>query len=586
MKRRNDKDIFSGAEIVIDALLQEKVEVIFGFPGGAVLDVFDELNKAPINFILARHEQGVTHMADGYARATGKVGVGFVTSGPGATNTVTGLATAYMDSIPIVVLCGQVPTSVIGNDAFQEADVVGITRPCTKHNFLVKDINDLARTIKESFYIARTGRPGPVVIDIPKDIQKQTVQNYQYPATVEMRSYKPERKLDGNAKQVKNAAAAIKRAERPVLYCGGGICNSMAHKEVATLANRCQIPVTTTLMGLGGYDEAKPLALHMLGMHGTEYANYAINACDCLIAVGARFDDRVTGKLDAFLPHVKDVIHIDIDPTAISKNVPATIPIVGDCRGVLKSLLKVVEPKKNPQWVRQIKKWKKEFPLGYPDDNKLRPQYVIETISQLTKGDTIVATEVGQHQMWAAHYFEFKKPRTFLTSGGLGTMGYGMPAAIGAQVAFPNKTVIDIAGDGSIQMNIQELATAVLHNIPIKVAIINNGFLGMVRQWQEMFYGRNYSFSEIKRTKRSGKFQDQAAKEVSQHYVPDFVKLAESFGAVGLRATKKAEVKPVVEEALANKRPCLIDFVVESEENVLPMIPAGGGVDEMVGVLI
>jgi len=574
-----------GAQIVVDALEREGVEVVFGYPGGAVLDIFDQINRSKkIRFILTRHEQGATHMADGYARVSGRPGVVLVTSGPGATNTVTGLATAYMDSIPVVMIAGQVPTRVIGNDAFQEADVSGITRPITKHNYLVKNVADLPRTIKEAFYIANSGRPGPVVIDLPKDVQQATLKDYSYPEKIEIPTYKPT--YEGNPKQIKRAAAVIQRASRPLLYCGGGAIRSLAHEQIFALAERCEIPVTTTLLGLGSFPETHPLALHMLGMHGTQYANYAMHECDCLIAVGTRFDDRVTGKLDEFAPHCREnIIHIDIDPSSISKNIPVSVPIVGDCRLVLEKILEEIEPCKHPEWLAQVADWKRQHPLRYKDDSELRPQFVVEKVYEVTRGDAIIATEVGQNQMWASHYYLYTKPRTFVSSGGLGTMGYGFPAALGAQVARPDKIVVDIAGDGSIQMNIQETATAVLNNLPVIVAILNNGYLGMVRQWQEMFYARNYSAVDLGRPlDKDGRPTDGLPDDVPP-YVPDFVKLAQSFGALGRRVTKKEEVAPALEWAIAARRPVFLEFLVTREENVFPMIPAGASVRQIIGGL-
>jgi len=572
-----------GAQIVVDALEREGVEVVFGFPGGAILDVFDQINKSrQIRFILTRHEQGATHMADGYARATGRPGVALVTSGPGATNTVTALATAYMDSVPLVVICGQVPTNAIGNDAFQEADISGITRPVTKHNYLVSDIRDLPRVIKEAFYIAGSGRRGPVVIDFPKDIQRATLPNYTYPEKVDLPTYRPV--YEGNPRQIRKAVAAIEQAKRPLLYCGGGVIWSLAHQQVLALAERCEIPVTTTLLGLGGFPETHPLALHMLGMHGTQYANYAIHECDCLIAVGTRFDDRVTGKLEEFAPNCRDnIIHVDIDPSSISKNIPVSVPIVGDCRLVLEKMLKHIQPQQHPEWIAQIQEWKTKYPLAYRDDGVLRPQYVVQKVYEATRGEAIIATEVGQHQMWAAHYYLYTQPRTFLSSGGLGTMGYGFPAALGAQIAHPDKVVIDIAGDGSIQMNIQELATAVLNQLPVIVVIMNNGYLGMVRQWQEMFYQHNYSSVDLGRPRDpEGRFADGLPDEVPE-YVPDFVRLAQAYGALGRRVRTKEELTPALEWAIAARRPVFLDCLVAREENVFPMIPAGASVHQMMG---
>ena len=555
----------TGAKIFIESLLKEGVDTIFGFPGGAVLPIYDALYDAPIRHILVRHEQGATHAADGYARATGKPGVCVVTSGPGATNTVTGIATAYMDSIPIIVFTGQVPTPLIGNDAFQEADIVGITRPCTKHSYLVKDVRNLARTIKEAFYIATTGNQGPVLIDLPKDILNAETK-FEYPHSVNMRSYKPT--VEGHIRQIKRMADEIVRSKRPVIYAGGGVILSNASEELVALSKATQTPVTTTLMGLGCFPSDSKLSLGMCGMHGTFRSNMAITETDLLIAIGARFDDRVTGKLDEFSVNSRK-IHIDIDPTSIGKNVRVDLPVVGDIKNVLKKLnshLKHVKKdwkKDSKSWLRKIEKWKRTYPLVYKQGKSaIKPQYVIEQIAEITKGDAIYVTDVGQHQMWSAQYLKFKKPRTFLTSGGLGTMGYGYPAGIGAQAAFPKKTVFVISGDGSFQMNLQELITAVQHRLPVKVAIINNSFLGMVRQWQQLFYDKRYS-------------------HVCMANAPDFVKLAESYGALGLRAKKPDEVKKTIEKALAYKGPVVIDFVVTKEENVYPMVPAGKAIHEM-----
>ena len=479
----------SGAEILIESLKKEGVDTVFGIPGGVVLQIFDVLyNEKDIRFILNRHEQGSTHAADGYARATGKTGVALVTSGPGATNTVTGIATAHMDSIPLVVITGQVATKMIGNDAFQEADIVGITRPCTKYNFLVKDVNDLARTIKEAFYIAKTGRPGPVLIDVPKDVSSART-DFVYPEKISLRSYNPT--YYGNKWQIKQAAQAIARSKRPVIYAGGGVILSNAHKELREMAEFNRIHVTLTLMGLGGFPGTHPLFLGMLGMHGTYAANMAIHESDLVIAIGARFDDRVTGKVTEFAPRAK-FIHIDIDPTNIRKNIHVDIPIVGDVRNVLIELnkeLRILEEQKTDwnadrkPWHAQIRDWEDEHPLSYKKNTKkIKPQYVIEKVYELTGGDAIVSTDVGQHQMWVAQFFKFDQPRTCLTSGGLGTMGFGLPAALGAQAAYPDKMVFNFAGDGSFQMNSQEIATAVANNLPVKVAILNNGSLGMVRQ--------------------------------------------------------------------------------------------------------
>lgn len=559
---------YMGSRILLECLKREGVEVIFGYPGGAILPLVEELGNWDFKFILVRHEQAAVHAADGYARASGKVGVCLVTSGPGATNTVTGIATAYMDSIPLVVLTGQVPVHLIGNDAFQEADIVGITRPCTKHNYLVTDVKDLARIIREAFYIASSGRPGPVLVDLPKNVLTGTAE-FRYPERVEIRGYKPT--LDGHLPQIRRAANFIVKAKRPVIYAGGGVISSGAAEELRELAEFLQIPVTTTLMGLGAFPGTHPLSLGMLGMHGTYRANMAVSECDLLIAIGARFDDRVTGKVEEFSPHSKK-IHIDIDPTSIMKNVRVDIPIVGDCKRVLRRLIQVLRDDKVDfqeyrkgllPWHEQIAQWKRRHRLAYGKGNRIKPQFVVEKLYELTKGKAIITTEVGQNQMWAAQYYKFEAPRTFLTSGGLGTMGYGFPAAIGAQVAFPERLVIDIAGDGSIQMNIQELATAVQHKLPVKVAILNNGYLGMVRQWQELFHGKKYLLTRL------------------GEWNPDFVKLAEAYGAVGLRATHPDEVEAVIKEALRIPQPVLMDFWVDEEENVYPMVPAGEPITKM-----
>ena len=556
----------TGAQIFFESLKAEGVEVIFGLPGGVLLDLYDEMPKHDIRHILVRHEQGAAHMADGYARATGRVGVCLVTSGPGATNTVTGIATAYMDSIPIVVFTGQVPTALIGNDAFQEADIVGITRPCTKHNYLVKDVHDLARIIREAFYLARSGRPGPILVDLPKDVINAKAE-YKSPKKIALQGYKPT--TEAHMGQIKRAYAAIGKAKKPVIYAGGGVISSNAAKELKQLGESLRCPVTTTLMGLGGFPAPHELWLGMLGMHGTFRANMAMGSTDLLIAIGARFDDRVTGKLDEFAPSAK-IIHIDIDPTSISKNVKVDIPIVGDCKDALKKLLQLVKEspiddleKVRKPWLDQIQKWKETYPLAYEQkDDLIKPQYVVEKLYELSEGKAIIATEVGQNQMWAAQYYHFLEPRTLLTSGGLGTMGYGLPAAIGAQAAFPDRLVIDVAGDGSIQMCIQEMITAVENNLPVKVAILNNQYLGMVRQWQQLFYEKSYCATCLQ-------------------IAPDFVKLAEAYGALGLRAHKPDEVEAVIREGFASPKPVIMDFVVNPEECVYPMVPAGAAMTEM-----
>jgi acetolactate synthase-1/2/3 large subunit len=556
----------TGSEIFVKSLLKQGVDLIFGYPGGVILPIYDELFKTPkLRHILVRHEQGAVHMADGYARASGRPGVALVTSGPGATNTVTGIATAYMDSIPIVVFTGQVPTSLIGNDAFQEADIIGITRPCVKHSYLVRDVKDLARTIAEAFHIATTGRQGPVLVDLPKDVLLAKAK-FEYPEKVELRSYRPN--TAANKRQVDKLAEALATAQRPVLYVGGGMISANACGELAKLARATHTPVTMTLMGLGALPSADELCLGMLGMHGTYRANMAMTHTDLIVALGARFDDRVTGKLDEFGVNAT-VAHVDVDPTAISKNVKADIPVVGDLMDAMKKLNaaigehKVDWKTKHKPWLAQIGDWKAANNLEYVKKSGIiKPQFVIEEIVRVTGGDAIFTTEVGQNQMWAAQYLTFKKPRTFLTSGGLGTMGYGFPAAIGAQAAFPDKVVIDVAGDGSIQMNIQELATAVQQRLPVIVVILNNCFLGMVRQWQQLFHGNRYAFTCME----------------SQ---PDFVKLAEAYGALGIRVDLPEEVGPALERAIAAKRPTFIDCLVDREENVYPMVPAGAALNKM-----
>lgn len=560
----------TGAEIFLESLKKEGVKTIFALPGGVVLKIFDVLHQQKdIQVILARHEQGAGHMAEGYAKATGKAGVALVTSGPGMTNVITALADAYMDSVPLVVFSGQVPTSLIGNDAFQEADNIGLSRPCTKYNFLVKDVNDLATTIKEAFYIATTGRPGPVLVDIPKDVSMNKAE-FKYPASVSIRGYNPT--YEGNKWQIKQAAELIAKSRKPVLYIGGGVIFSGASAEVLELAEMCQLPVDMTLMALGGFPGEHPLSLGMLGMHGTYWANMAIHHSDLVIAVGARFDDRVTGKVSEFCPYAK-VIHIDIDPTSIRKNVNVDVPIVGDCKAVLRELIHTLKATVNGEqkelrkpWWDQIQEWKCAHPLTYEQDpdGPIKPQHVIKRLYELTKDrDPIVSTDVGQHQMWTAQYFKLAKPNRWLTSGGLGTMGFGFPAALGAQAAFPDKLVLCVAGDGSVQMNTQELATAVVNKLPVKVIVINNRYHGMVRQWQDLFYEGRYASSYL-------------------DVYPDFVKLAQAYGAVGLRATKVSELDDAIREAISLDKPVFLDVPVDQYENCYPMIPAGGCNHEMI----
>ena len=554
-----------GTEILFKALEEEKVEIIFGYPGGAVLDIYDQLYKSNMKHILVRHEQGAVHAADGYARATGKVGVCLVTSGPGATNTVTGIATANMDSIPLVVFTGQVPTGLIGNDAFQECDITGITRPCTKHNFLVRNVEDLAPTIKEAFHIARSGRPGPVLIDLPKNVMAAHAE-YD-PASIKIRNYEAQYKP--SPKKISNLFEMLSSAKRPLIMTGGGVILGKSSALLTQFARKYQIPVTGTLMGLGSFPGTDPLWLGMLGMHGTYYANMAISHCDLLLAVGVRFDDRVTGTIETFAANAK-IVHIDIDPSSINKNVAVDLPIIGDSGAVLKDLIKyfdehnyTLETSARQEWLGQIAEWKEKVPLTYCQNGKvIKPQFVIETLHKLTKGDAIITTEVGQNQMWTAQFFPFDNPNTFVSSGGLGTMGFGLPAAIGVKCAFPDKHVVDIAGDGSIQMNIQELATAAQYKINVKIVLLNNGYLGMVRQWQELFYEKRYSHTDMT-------------------YAPDFVKLAEAFGVVGLRATKPEEVEAVLKQGLSLDKPVLMDFRVSREECVYPMVHPGDSISNM-----
>ena len=553
-----------GAEILMKVLKEEGIHTIFGYPGGVLLDIYDELFKGDIRHILVRHEQGAVHAADGYARASGKVGVALVTSGPGASNTVTGIANAYLDSIPIVVLTGQVPTHLIGTDAFQEVDIIGITRPCTKHNFLIKRVEEVAKTIREAFNIARSGRPGPVLIDLPKDVMAaMTEYEPQPPKRIEEEIPRPA------SKKAFYVMDLIAEAKKPLILSGGGVILGGASEELRQLARRTRMPVTSTLMGLGAFPASDPLWLGMPGMHGTYYANMAISTCDLLIAIGMRFDDRVTGKIDHFAPNAK-IVHVDIDASSINKNVMVDVPIVSDCKSALQSFNALLEQKnfivtddQRQEWTDQIDGWKKENPLSYcHSDTEIKPQFVIETLYKLTKGDAIITTEVGQNQMWAAQFYGYDEPNTFLSSGGLGTMGYGLPAALGAKIAFPDKLVIDIAGDGSIQMNIQEMATAIQDNIPVKIVLLNNGYLGMVRQWQQLFYDKRYSSTDMT-------------------YQPDFLKLAEAYGWMGLRATKPEEVESVLQQGLAAPGPVLMDFRVSREECVYPMVRPGGPIHEM-----
>lgn len=554
--------IKSGAQIVVDTLIEQGVETVFGYPGGVVLPLFDKLYDAPINFIIPRHEQGGCHAADAYARATGRVGVVIATSGPGACNLVTGIATAMMDSVPLVAITGQVRTELIGNDAFQEADITGITRPITKHNAIVKDVNDLARTIREAFYIASTGRPGPVLVDIPVDIAFAQCDVSQAKTEIDLPGYKL--RCRGHARQIAMATEAINASERPVLYVGGGVIIANASGELRAMAKKANIPVTTTLLGLGSFDQNEPTSLDMLGMHGTAYANFAVQECDVLIAVGARFDDRVTGKLKSFAPHAK-IIHIDVDPASISKNVHVDIPVVGDAKMILMDMFEEIKFKPRTEWFKKIADWKEKYPMRFDTASpNIKPQYVISEISRQTKGKAIIVTGVGQHQMWTAQFYQFTRPRQFISSGGLGTMGFGVPAAIGAQVALPNETVIDIDGDSSFSMILQELATAVQYQLPIKFCIMNNGYMGMVRQWQELFYNKRYSKSYLTN--------------------PNFAEVARAFGAVGMTVDKKDDVPSAIEKMLAEQKTCVVDFRIEREENVWPMVPSGKSLHEMSGL--
>ncbi len=557
----------TGAQILIKMIKSEGVDTIFGYPGGAVIDIYDELANHPdLRHILVRHEQGAVHSADAYARAKGDVGVSLVTSGPGATNTVTGIASAYLDSVPIVVFTGQVNSALIGNDAFQEVDIVGITRPCTKHNYLVKHVEDLARTIKEAFYIARTGRPGPVLVDLPKDVMTATIE-FEEPGEIHIKSYRPT--YSPNRKQLTKVVELIKQAKRPLIFAGGGVVLSKSSDEITKLAKMADIPVTASLMGLGTFPGSDPLWLGMPGMHGTYRANMSIGSCDLMIAAGVRFDDRVTGRIEKFAPNAK-IVQIDIDPTSIHKNVSVDCPIVGDCKKTLALLNELLEKEDSSEvrgdrseWLGQIDEWKSTMPLRYDqDDEIIKPQFVIETLHELTKGNAIITTEVGQNQMWTAQYYDFDKPNHFITSGGLGVMGFGLPAAIGAKAACPDKLVVDVAGDGSIQMNIQELTTSLEAGLPVKVVILNNRYLGMVRQWQDLFYNKRYSSTPME-------------------CAPDFVKLAEAYGATGMRASKPSEVRETLEKGLAAEGTVIMEFLVEREEMVYPMVPAGGAITEM-----
>ncbi len=560
----------NGARILLESLKREGVDLVFGYPGGTVINIYDELmNVREIRHILPRHEQAGTHAADGYARASGKVGVAIATSGPGATNTITGVATAYMDSIPMVLITGQVPTPLIGNDAFQEVDIIGITRPITKHSFLIRHAKDIPAIVRKAFYIARSGRPGPVVIDFPKDVQISQAE-FKWPESIDIRGYKPT--LEGHPRQVEKAVQMLLASRKPVMYVGGGVILSDAADELTELAHTLQTPVTTTLMGLGAFPESDPLSLRMLGMHGAYAANMAMTHADLILAIGARFDDRVTGKIATFAPHAK-IIHIDVDPASIRKNVRVDLPIVGDTKDVLVKMVYEVKRQGDKLkelhanlagWHEELSGWKARHPLSYKQSSTvIKPQYVIQKLRELSQEDAIIATDVGQHQMWTAQFFEFQKPRTLLTSGGLGTMGFGLPAAMGAQAAFPGRQVISICGDGGVQMNIQEMATLVQNRLPVKIVILNNNFLGMVRQWQELFFDKRYSQTCLEQP-------------------IDFVMLAEAYGAKGLRAEKPSDVEQVIKEGFAYNGPVIMEFKIAREEKVLPMVPAGASLNEMV----
>ena len=565
----------TGAQCVIDGLVKAGCEVLFGYPGGAVLDIFNCLYDAPFNFVLTRHEQGAVHMADGYARATGKAGCCLVTSGPGATNTVTGLATAYMDGIPLVCITGQVALNMIGNDAFQEADVVGITRPVTKHNFLVRDADELPDIIAKAFYIATTGKPGPVVIDIPKNVQKQKTAS-RPPETISMRAYHPDVAI--NPAEIAQFADLINRASQPLLYVGGGAISGDASEVLTELAHKANIPVCTTLMGLGAFPEDDPLALRMLGMHGSVAANYAVDHCDLLIAAGARFDDRVTGKISAFASKAT-IVHIDIDRSSIGKSVRADLGVQGYVKPVLEAVLPFVKPASHAEWIEQVNRWKQRFPFAYPErDDVLMPQYVIEQIYAVSKGKALITTDVGQNQMWATQFFRYTRPRSFISSGGLGTMGFGLPASIGVQLGRKDELVVCVTGDGGVQMNFQELVVAVEHRVPVVVVILNNGYLGMVRQWQELFYGKRYA----------GVMLSQHGRAPNEHvpeapvYLPDFVKMAEAHGASARRISRPEEVAPALTEAFESRKTWVIECIVSPEANVFPMIPPCAHVAEMI----
>lgn len=571
----------NGAEVLIDSLKKEKVDIMFGYPGGVVIPIFDVLSRTKgLNLILTRHEQGATHAADGYARASGKVGVCLVTSGPGATNTITGIATAKLDSSPIIVISGQVRTDIIGTDAFQETDMSGLTRSICKHSYLVQKVSELPRVIKEAFFIARSGRPGPVSIDLPLDVISAEIKNYSYPKSVDLPGYKPI--IRGNPRQIEKLAQAIKKAKKPLLYTGGGVISSGACEELKRLLEKTNIPIVITLMGLGSLPSDHRLFLGMPGMHGRVAANFALMECDLLIAIGVRFDDRVTGKLETFAKKAQ-IAHVDIDPAEIDKRIKTDIPVVGDAKSVIKELLTKINSRDLNEWNHKTEGWKKKYTLKYSQsgNSEIFPQYIIDRINHHADPDTIIVTDVGQHQMWTALFYKQKKPRSFLSSGGLGTMGFGLPAAMGAASAFPERTIINIAGDGSIQMNIQELATCAINRIPVKIVVLNNSYLGLVRQWQEFFWEGNFAKTCLRENPACPEMCSGPQKDCGINYLPDLVKVAEANGIKGLRAASPSEVDPVLKEGLKVEGPVLMEFMVKKIENVFPMVPAGKSIDEI-----
>ncbi|MDR0331713.1 MAG: biosynthetic-type acetolactate synthase large subunit [Chitinispirillales bacterium] len=568
----------TGAQIVVDALVREGVKVAFGYPGGTVIPIFDVLyDTKEITFILTRHEQGAAHAADGYARATGEVGVCIATSGPGAMNIMTGVATAYLDSIPLVAITGQVASPLLGTDAFQEADIVGVSRSITKHNFLVKDVHELPTMLKQAFHIARTGRPGPVLVDIPIDIARAMNEKYEYPKEVLIRGYKPT--VDGHPKQIERVAAMIAKAAKPLIFAGGGVIAAGAHAELRELVEKTNIPITLSFMGLGAFPGSHPLFIGMPGMHGAKCANRVFQECDLIVSIGARFDDRVTGFVARFAPNAA-VIHIDVDPASVSKIVQVDVPVVGDAKSILTALNNIVAPREANAWNDTVKEWKgKKLFVYQPSDTEIKPQAVIEKLYELTGGNAIVCTEVGQHQMWTAQYYIFDRPRSLVSSGGLGTMGFGLPAAMGAALAEPGCPVFNIAGDGSIQMNIQELATISINKVPVKVIILNNSYLGMVRQWQDLFYGKRYSSTCLRKGRDCEACSNPSA--CTKSYIPDFVALAQSYGIAAFRADKPADVEQVLRKGIEADGPAVMEFAVAAEENVFPMVPAGKSLDEI-----